>query len=137
MLISYILFRYGVKSSGEYGETTHMKWNTLKKLYWINPEAWQYHTVIPCGMYRKSFNKVLMYQLDHGKKVRVHLSYFGYLAFRFAQLFGKHKYDKGMELILNDMQDYIDELRNESQAQILQANQQMEDIKLRLREEHS
>ena len=136
MLISYILFRYGVKESGEYDEVTHMKWSTLKKLYWVNPEAWQYRKVKPYGIYRDSFNKVLMYRLDDGKKVRVHLSYFGYVAFRFARIFSKHKYNKGMELILVDTQDYIVKLREKSQAQILQANEQIEDIKLRLKEEH-
>lgn len=134
MLIGYILYRYGVKESEAYASVAHMKWDTLKKLYRVNPDRWEYRKIRPTGMYRKSFNKVLLYKVGEYDAVRVHLSYFGYVAFRFAKMFGQ-KRDKGLEIILDSIQEDIDKLRATAQEQISSANEQMEDIKLRLKEE--
>lgn len=125
MLISYILFRYGVADSDDYIKTTHMKWNMLKRLYRVNPKAWMYRKVYVNSIYRRSFTKVLMYRLDNGDKVRVHLSYFGYIAFVFAKTFGHSKYNEGMQLILDDIQRDIDKLREEAQRQIDSARKQI------------
>ena len=125
MLISYILFRYGVAYSDDYIKTTRMKWDMLKKLYRVNPKAWLYRKVYVNSIHRKSFTKVLMYRLDNGVKVRVHLSYFGYIAFRFAKTFSHSKYNEGMQLILDDVQSDIDKLREEAQRQINSAREQI------------
>lgn len=134
MLIGYIFHRFGVKSSREYNEVANMKWRTLKSLYTVNPGRWSYEKVWSNEASHTSFNKVLLYETESGKTVRIYLSYFGYVAFIFAKLLSKHRYDKGTQTILDSVQNDIDKLRNEAQKQMEAAQEQMRDIELRLKE---
>ncbi len=137
--ILYVEDIYSARNSESYNLTVRLPYKRFIQFYWVNPERWRYTRVTKkdCCTLETRHKFLLYYSGNSNDVIRVNLSFPGNILFFFARLSRRfHSTSRGSETLLESVQKDIDRLREINQAQIKEATEQMESIKLRLKEQN-
>ncbi len=135
--ILYVEDMHSARESESYNLTVRLPYKQFKQFYWVNPKRWHYIRVLKkdCSSLRTKHKFLLYHSGNSDDIIRVNLIFPGNIWFFFARLFRKFcdtSTSRGSEVLLESVQRDIDVLRKNNQAQIKEATEQMENIRLRL-----
>lgn len=107
-----------------------MKWKTIKQLYHINPEKWDYD----CGRYEHFAGEEFPLRILYYENTPIMLTAIDFIRFRIAYKIHAHSYGcdkeshKALQNILEDVQKDIDKQREQAQNQIDSALKEMKGV---------
>lgn len=149
LFIKWLCFNYNhLKSISYSGETAKLKYRTLCNFYHSNPKRWRYEQIVRTHfMHTKNYVKILLFNsgdnwktddfydtyCDKNRIIRVQLSFIDYIRFLWDKTFTKNIPTKGMNMILEAVQEDIKVLSDIAQDNIEKAEKDMKDIELRLK----
>lgn len=122
-----IIIYKGKVAFGDPHDYAKMKWKTIKRLYPINPEKWNY----TCGRYERHLGEEWPQRILYYKDTPIMLTAIDFIKFRIAYRIHAHSYgcdkDNHMALknIMEDVQHDIDKQKEQAQREIDLAMKEM------------